>query len=75
MKIDKDKYYTAGAVYQMGILPWKRSSFYRALREPKWASVFSPIASKKKTKTMYYIPGWAIIKYVENAKKGGFSKE
>ena len=67
--IDVDKYYSAKAVTDMGILVIKsRKTFVDMLRREKWINIFKPITDVKGDRTMFYIKGSNIINYL-NLKK------
>lgn len=70
--IDKEKYYSAKAVVDMQILPWKsRATFSKLLRIEKWSKIFNPIANTVGKRRRFYIKGEFIINYLKLADTKG----
>lgn len=64
--IEKEKYYTAKSIVDMGILPWKsRYTFYKKLREKKWIKIFNPKVENNIKSNRFYIKGKNINNYLK----------
>lgn len=70
--IDPNKYYSARAVLQMGILPWRSPVTFsmKLSTEQKWIDIFNPIVDQKNRVKRYHIKGENIIKFIDLAEKG-----
>lgn len=70
-KINKDKFYSIKGVANLGVLPWRDAKTIRSiLEEEKWTNVFKPFIDKKKERTLIYIKGENIIKFLISLEKG-----
>lgn len=70
IKIEPDKYYSAKATVDLGVLPWKnRMTFNKVLNQKHWAKILNPVIDRKDKLTRYYIKGSNIIKFLELWKK------
>lgn len=70
-KIDKDKYYSARQVSQLGILPWASPyTFNLKLNQKKWQEIFKPLIEQHGKNKTYKIKGEAIIKFLIDLEKG-----
>lgn len=69
--IEPDKFYSAKAVTDMGILPCKsRKTFCKLLRTKKWANIFNVVEHKSTNSTRFYIKGIYIINYINLQNNG-----
>ena len=64
-KINPDQYYSAKAVVDMGILPWKSAvTFNKKLDDKRWHKIFKPLVEQHESIKRYKIKGKNIIKFI-----------
>lgn len=69
--IQKEKYYTAAQISQMGLLPWNSPyTFNKKLNDPAWQVIFKPMVEQHETNRTYRVKGENIISFLNKLESG-----
>lgn len=74
-KIEPARYYSVRQLSMMNVLPWRSPmTIARVMKEDKWKEVFQPMMDQKKNALRIHVKGENILKFLEMAARGDFSK-
>lgn len=71
-EIRDDEFYSAHAVFQMGVFPWIKSNmtFVRILETPEGRAAFKPIVKEGRKVNRYFISGANVREVLARIEKG-----